>query len=47
MLVAWRMGQAERDLLYTAAKVAGISQAEFLRRAVRERAAKTLVDASE
>lgn len=45
--VAWRMSQAERDLLYTSAKVLGVSQSAALRQAVRAFAARTLVAATE
>jgi len=39
-----RMAQRDRDLWYVAAKREGVSQAEFLRSAIREKAQRGLAD---
>ena len=41
-----RLSVPDRDLLYEAAKVEGISQSEFLRSAVREKAERVLEERS-
>jgi len=41
------MPAADKDLWYAAAKVLGVSQSEFLRRALRDSAVKTIAEATE